>query len=186
MSSSPKGEVAPPLERLSNGDLLVAYRDDTCSKTCVSVTRSTDCGRTWRKEHTFAYGASADRGDEEFYGHHGMAQLADGAILLPYNVYGTNYSGIYNRTVCLRKSVDQGATWVGVDRGDSPPGPRPAGWAAAVSYGKICTLHDGTVILPISGRREGDRFGPPRVPDLQRRRRNLGALTHGRLRSLLG
>ncbi len=27
----------------------------------MSVTRSTDCGRTWRKEHTFAYGASAER-----------------------------------------------------------------------------------------------------------------------------
>ena len=33
------------------------------------------------------------------------------------------------------------------------PGPGPAaGWAAAVSYGKIRTLHDGTVILPIIGR----------------------------------
>ena len=125
---------------------------------CVSVTRSTDCGQTWRKEHTFAYGASAEREDEEFYGHHGMAQLADGTILLPYNVYGTSFSGIYNRTVCVRKSVDQGHTW------SEPivviPGPGPAdGWAAAVSYGKIRTLHDGTVILPIIGRREGDSFG---------------------------
>ena len=105
-----EGGSCPSLERLTNGDLLVAYRDDTHSKMCVSVTRSTDCGRTWRKEHTFAYGASAERADEEFYGHHGMAQLADGTILLPYNVYGTNYSGIYNRTVCVRKSVDQGHT----------------------------------------------------------------------------
>ena len=50
-----EGGSCPSLERLSNGDLLVAYRDDTHSKMCVSVTRPTDCGRTWRKEHTFAY-----------------------------------------------------------------------------------------------------------------------------------
>ena len=153
-----EGGICPSLERLSNGDLLVAYRDDTHSRTCVSVTRSTDCGRTWRKEHTFPYGASAERSDEQFYGHHGMAQLADGTILLPYNVFGTRFSGVYNRTVCVRKSVDQGHTW------SEPitviPGPGPAaGWAGAVSYGKIRTLQDGTVILPINGRREGDRFG---------------------------
>ena len=46
----------PSLERLSNGDLPVADRDDTHSRSCVSVTRSSDGGRTWRKEHTFAYG----------------------------------------------------------------------------------------------------------------------------------
>ena len=153
-----EGGSCPSLERLGNGDLLVAYRDDTHSKTCVSMTRSTDCGRTWRKEHTFAYGASAQRTDEQFYGHHGMAQLADGTILLPYNVYGTTYSGVYNRTVCVRRSVDQGHTW------SEPivvvPGPGPAsGWSSAISYGKIRTLHDGTVILPIIGRHESDRFG---------------------------
>ena len=153
-----EGGSCPSLERLSNGDLLVAYRDDTLPRLGVSVTRSTDGGRTWRKEHTFAYGASAERTDDQFYGHHGMAQLADGTILLPYNVYGSTYSGVYNRTVCVRKSVDQGHSW------SEPivviPGPGPAaGWAAAASYGKIRTLHDGTVILPIIGRSEGDRFG---------------------------
>ena len=153
-----EGGSCPSLERLGNGDLLVAYRDDTHSKSCVSVTRSTDCGRTWRKEHTFAYGAAADRGDEGFYGHHGMAQLADGTILLPYNVHGTSYSGVYNRTVCLRRSVDQGMTWSEPETVIPGPG-AAAGWAAACSYGRIRTLQDGTVIFPIIGRREGERFG---------------------------
>ena len=119
-----EGGSCPSMERLSNGDLLVSYRDDTLDRIGVSVTRSTDGGRTWRKEHTFAYGLSADEADERFYGHHGMAQLADGTIMLPYNVYGTTYSGVYNRTVCVRKSVDQGHTW------SEPivvvPGPGPA------------------------------------------------------------
>ena len=171
-----EGGSCPSLERLGNGDLLVAYRDDTHSKTCVSVTRSTDCGRTWRKEHTFAYGASAQRADEQFYGHHGMAQLADGTILLPYNVYGTSYSGVYNRTVCVRKSVDQGHTW------SEPivvvPGPGPA-----------CRLVVGGLLRqdPHPARRHGHPadhrpargrpIRPPRVPGLPRRRRDLGAAT---------
>ena len=41
-----EGGSCPSLERLSNGDLLVAYRDDTHSKMCVSGTRS-PLGATW-------------------------------------------------------------------------------------------------------------------------------------------
>ena len=179
-----EGGSCPSLERLSNGDLLVAYRDDTHSKSCVSVTRSTDCGRTWRKEHTFAYGASAERTDEQFYGHHGMAQLADGTILLPYNVYGASYSGVYNRTVCVRKSMDQGHTWS--DPIVVVPGPGPAaGWASAVSYGKIRTLHDGTVILPDHRAVRRRPFRPPWLSHLPRRRRDLGRLRDRGLRPLL-
>ena len=179
-----EGGSCPSLERLGNGDLLVAYRDDTFSKLCVSVTRSTDCGRTWRKEHTFAYGASAERTDEQFYGHHGMAQLADGTILLPYNVYGATYSGVYNRTVCVRRSVDQGHTW------SEPivvvPGPGPA---CRVVVGDLLrqdphpARRDGH---PADHRpaRRGRPLRPPWVPHLPRRRRDLGALRHGRLRPL--
>ncbi len=47
------GGSCPALERLSNGDLLVAYRDETKRQACVSLTRSTDGGLTWKKEHTF-------------------------------------------------------------------------------------------------------------------------------------
>ena len=135
------GGSCPSLERLSNGDLIVAYRDDTMPYSCVSVTRSTDRGNTWNKEHTFAEGSGP--GDtEEFYGHHGMTQLEDGTILLPYMA---NLGGA--RKIVLRKSTDQGHTWS--DPIIVIPGPGGAeGWVWCASYGKIQKLQDGSVILP--------------------------------------
>ncbi|MAE60997.1 MAG: hypothetical protein CMJ49_06525 [Planctomycetaceae bacterium] len=54
------GGSCPMLERLSNGDLLVAYRKDTQPRVGMVVTRSTDDGDTWRKEHIFTKGSGAD------------------------------------------------------------------------------------------------------------------------------
>ena len=147
------GGSCPSLERLSNGDLLVAYRDDTQPWSCISLTRSTDCGNTWCKEQTFTQGVGP--GDESpFYGHHGMTQLGDGTILLPYMVN-------FNKTgamVMLRKSTDKGDTWT--DPIQVIPGPGVAdGWYWAVSYGKIGQLQDGSIILPITSRKRGERFG---------------------------
>ena len=146
------GGSCPSLERLSNGELLVAYRDDTKDRLCVSLTRSTDAGHTWHKEHTFTEGAGT--GDEDpFYGHTGMAQLQDGTILLPYIAH----IGRGNEVV-IRKSTDQGHSWS--DPIPVVPGPGPAqGWAVPVSYGKIREFQDGAVILPLLGRKEGERYG---------------------------
>ena len=146
------GGSCPSLERLSNGELLIAYRDDTRDRICVSLTRSTDAGRTWHKEHTFTEGAGV--GDEDpFYGHTGMAQLEDGTILLPYIAH----IGRCN-TVVIRKSTDQGYSWS--DPIPVVPGPGPAqGWAVPVSYGKIREFQDGSVILPLLGRKENERYG---------------------------
>jgi len=104
------GGSCPSLERLNNGDLLVAYRDDTKDHLCISLTRSVNAGRTWQQEHTFTEGTGP--GDEDpFYGHTGMAQLADGTILLPYIArIGTGHP-----CVVVRKSTDQ-----------APPGPTPS------------------------------------------------------------
>ena len=73
------GGSCPALERLSNGDLIVASRDDTArvegldaeawNSLSVSITRSTDGGLTWNKEHRFTEGFGP--GDTAgFYGHH--------------------------------------------------------------------------------------------------------------------
>jgi len=147
------GGSCPSLERLSNGDLLIAYRDDTQPWSCISLTRSTDGGNTWRKEQTFTEGVRP--GDESpFYAHHGMTQLDDGTILLPYMVNPTNTGA----NVMLRKSTDQGHTWT--DPIQVVPGPGGAdGWYYAVSYGKIQELQDGSVILPMPSRKRGERFG---------------------------
>ena len=147
------GGSCPSIERLSNGDLLVAYRDDTQPWGCISLTRSTDGGNTWRKEQTFTEGVRP--GDTSpFYSHHGMTQLDDGTILLPYMVNPTNTGA----NVMLRKSTDQGHTWS--DPIQVIPGPGDAdGWYYAVSYGKIQKLKDGSVILPMPARKRGERFG---------------------------
>ena len=147
------GGICPSLERLSNGDLLVAYRDETQSRVCVGLTRSVDGGRTWQKQHTFSDGAGP--GDEDpFYGHTGMAQLESGTVLLPYIAH----IGTPRQTVVLRKSTDQGYTWS--DPIQVAPGPGGAeGWIRPVSYGKIRRFQDGALILPLLGRKQGERYG---------------------------
>lgn len=60
--------------------------------------------------------------------------------------------------VAMRKSTDQGHTWS--DAIQVAPGSGPAeDWAVPVSYGNIRELHDGSVILPMLGRKKGERYG---------------------------
>ena len=150
-----EGGSCPSLERLGNGDLLVAYRDDTHSKSCVSVTRSTDCGRTWRKEHTFAYGAAADRERRS----DSTATTAWRSSPTVPSCCRTTSTAPATAASTTAPSVCAGR-WTRAMTWSEPetviPGPgAAAGWAAACSYGKIRTLQDGTVIFPIIGRREG-------------------------------
>lgn len=146
------GGSCPTLERLDNGDLLIAYRDDTVQPRRISLTRSTNGGRNWQKEFTFSAGRGP--GDPNaFYGHHGMTQLADGSILLPYFVQhergGTG--------VVLRRSTDRGHTWTDPE-GVAPGVGGSDGLVDCVSYGKIRELQDGSVMLPMMARGEGERY----------------------------
>ena len=148
------GGTCPALERLDNGDLLVAYRDDLLSPDHrVSLTRSVDGGRTWSKEFTFSEGRSP--GDTKpFYGHDGMVQLSNGTILLPYMVrHEQAGSG-----VVLRKSTDRGRTWSDPIAVAPTEGPTE-NLVNTVSYGRIRELQDGSVILPMMSRRRGERYG---------------------------
>ena len=146
------GGSCPSLERLDNGDLLVAYRDDTVSPIRISVTRSTDGGRTWKKELTFKEGRGP--GDTSwFYGHNCMAQLSGGTILLPYFSQDERVGSV----VVMRKSEDRGRTWsdpLVVAPSDGPT----ADLINTVPYGKLRELQDGSVIMPMMCRRRGERY----------------------------
>lgn len=64
--------------RLRDGDLLMVYNDDPVHSRTLSLARSSDKGRTWRRIRTLDVDASAVR-------YPALARLADGNLLLTYS-----------------------------------------------------------------------------------------------------
>jgi hypothetical protein len=111
----------------------------------VRVTRSPDDGITWTRPVTVA----AASGDEvAVNGAIGLARLADGTLLLPYNgVRWTPGMGTEGRRLSLRlaRSRDDGISF---ETGE----PIDVGFFWPAVYGQIIELDGGEVLWPIWGR----------------------------------
>ena len=148
------GGSTPGFCRTSDGTLIVSFRDAVEGYNdglcCVSITRSTDGGKTWESPRVVAgQGPMAGRG---YLAHVGMACLSDGTVLLPYRDLGPE------KAAWLIKSTDHGTSWTTPEK-LAPQGSASVGeWAWMMPFGTIRELANGTVILPVHGERPGDEY----------------------------
>ena len=111
-TSPGRNRAFPALERLQNGDLLVAYREGTdhwqTPDGTVRLVRSKDAGKTWREPTTVV----EQYPDWDCGTHQGLAQLSNGTILLPFTRFRAGKpSGrgrLTEQDIWVMKSTDDG------------------------------------------------------------------------------
>ena len=153
-----RNRAFPALERLQNGDLLVAYREGTdhwvTPDGVVRLVRSTDGGRTWSGPTTLVQCDGWNCGT-----HQGLAQLSNGNVMLPYTRlrWGPERCGYPTQAqeIWLLESTDNGHSW-GEPR---KLGPRP-GWIWQNQYGRIMEPSPGEVWVSGGGQKEGEAPHP--------------------------
>ena len=130
-------EAFPALERMPDGDLVVAYRtgpSHLSREGAIAVARSQDGGETWT--NTIVY--DDPRVDDRV--NLGMKCLEDGTLLLPFFQYIGAPIGCF-----IMRSSDGGRTW-----SEPYPVANPLhGWMAL--YGQIVEMQDGTLLMPAYG-----------------------------------
>jgi Neuraminidase (sialidase) len=142
----------PAMERLSDGDLLLAYRDGrdhhaTCDGAVLTV-RSHDNGRTWDDPIAVV----ADPG-WDCTTVHGMTQLHDGSIIL--YVWKSRWLGVpFDQSrreahIFLARSLDGGRTWQPLEPAPEVPFLTHVGWRTP--YGRVHEGADGTLLMPFYG-----------------------------------
>ncbi len=169
-TSTPRHRAFPAVEKLRNGELLVAYREGSdhwrTKDGVVKLVRSPDSGKTWSAPVTVLAAPGKNFGT-----HSGLAQLSDGSILLPVLNYepdrpwGIEYkalnaqaggSGPRRITSYILRSSDNGRTW------SEPHSPRVDGLAEDFwwnPYGKIFQIPGSqTVLWPITRQKKMENF----------------------------
>lgn len=140
----------PSVEKLQNGDVLVAFREGTdhwqTPDSVVRTVRSTDGGNTWSPPVTVTSDLVWARGC-----HLGLTQLADGTLLLPFTeIYWLRPPR--RQVGYLMRSYDQGHTW-------EPPRELEHidGMVWQTTYGKILEREDGTLWISVGGQRREEK-----------------------------
>jgi hypothetical protein len=169
-AGAPRHRAFPGMEKLRNGDLLVAYREGTdhwkTSDGQVKLVRSRDGGKTWSAPSTVLAAPGKNYGT-----HSGIAQLSDGTLLLPALNYEPDHpwgpefrsfnaqdgsTGPRRITSYILRSTDNGQTW------SEPQAPDVDGLQTDFwwnPYGKILQLPDTeTVLWPITRQKRGEAF----------------------------
>jgi hypothetical protein len=146
----------PNLLRLANGDLLVHFRlglTHAGERGVIQQVRSTDTGKTWRAEEVVAEDPVLD-----FRTTSSGIQLPSGAILLPFYPYDAEGKGRHGHPgPRLIVSGDNGRTWSKPILLPNPFRTFPNGYHFCYTCGKIIRLADGTLLLGIHGRNDGDQ-----------------------------
>ncbi|RZI89904.1 MAG: exo-alpha-sialidase, partial [Microbacterium sp.] len=143
-SSSPV--VISTLAKAADGDLIAFYNtgNDGAADVGVMMTRSDDDGATWTTPVEFA--APDDPASRISAG--SATTLADGTILLPYNLQTIHQAYLNRETdIYIARSSDGGTTWTGKDT----PVTLTPDWYGAFQFGEIVELGDGTLLMPIWG-----------------------------------
>ena len=150
-TGAPSHRAFPAVEKLNNGDLLVAFREGTdhwrTKDGVVRLTRSEDGGTTWSESSIVFEDPEWNCGS-----HHGMAQIGNGRILLPVTKLRPSRDS-HVQEIWLLISDDNGYTWTGHRK----LGPM-SGWMWQNQYGKVLQLDDGTVIVPGGGAKAGENY----------------------------
>ena len=151
----------PNLLRLANRDLLVHFRlgiTHAGEAGVIKQVRSSDNGKTWSDA-----GVVAEDPDWDFRTSSTGIQLADGKILLPFYPYDaagrkrdpSKYRGHPGPLMIV--SSDNGKTWSKPIKLPNPFRTFPNGYHYCYTCGKIIRLADGTLLLGIHGRNEGEK-----------------------------
>lgn len=138
----------PSICRLQDGDLLCVFYSGVghiSPDGKVVMVRSTDQGKTWSKPEIVADTPVDDRDPS-------IVQTRTGRVLINFFIYDGEDQNHETRTtthVHVAASEDNGKTFgkpatIGVD------------WQWEATSDEILQLPDGTLLLPIYGRREGD------------------------------
>jgi hypothetical protein len=153
-SGQPCHRAFPTLERLRNGDLLLAYRQGADHFRTLTgeawQLRSRDGGATWSTPEPVFAVAGHDISPDV-----GMAQLSDGVVLLPLlDVRDLERRPRWINSILLR-STDYGYHWTRCDPPDVDGLASDWWWN---TYGKIIELDNGTVLWPIARQKKGEEF----------------------------
>lgn len=144
--SSSAPVVISTLTKSADGDLIAFYNtgNDGTADVGIMTTRSADDGATWTTPVEFA--APADPQSRISAG--SATTLADGTILLPYNLQTIHQHYLDRETdIYIARSTDGGTTWTG----KSAPVTITPDWYGGFQFGEIVELDDGTLLMPIWG-----------------------------------
>lgn len=167
-AGAPRHRAFPGIEKLRNGDILVAYREGSdhwrTPDGTVRLARSRDGGLTWSEPETLLESKGVNYGT-----HSGISQLSDGSILLPAQSLSESWGPESQRyalpgdssgrgprriTSYLLRSSDDGHTW------SRPEAPNVDGLSSDFwwnVYGKIYQIESSqTVLWPISRQKKGE------------------------------
>ena len=139
----------PSICALANGDLACVFYLGTghvCPDGKVAIVLSKDHGKTWTEPRVIADTPDDDRDPS-------IMQTSSGRILVNFFVRNSRLGGAAARgsnRVWVAASDDGGATF-------SKPRPIDTGWNWEATSDAILELPDSTLLLPMYGRKEGDK-----------------------------